>query len=85
MVAALPGMLLVLGSLGTRTVTGLDAFAFYSHKKEQLRINEDILIRKGRVTLITKISGRYCLNYETWNQYWDKVTFCATRYDAVST
>lgn len=28
MVAALPVTLLVLGSLGTRTVTGLDAFAF---------------------------------------------------------
>lgn len=27
-VEALPGTLLVLGSLGTRTVTGLDAFAF---------------------------------------------------------
>lgn len=32
-VAALPAMLLVLGSLGKRTVPGLDAFAFYSHER----------------------------------------------------
>lgn len=31
--AALSAMLLVLGSLGKRTVTGLDAFAFYSHER----------------------------------------------------
>lgn len=37
MVEALPGTLLVLGSLGTRTVTGLDAFAFYSHKKRAVK------------------------------------------------
>lgn len=33
MVAALPVMLLVLGSLGKRAVTGLDASAFYSRKE----------------------------------------------------
>ena len=48
MVAALPVTLLVLGSLGTRTVTGPDAFAFCSHKKAKLRINEDTLIKNEK-------------------------------------
>lgn len=32
-------------------------------RKEQLRMNEDILIRKERDTSVKKISGRYCHNY----------------------
>lgn len=57
MVAALPAMLLVLVSLGKRTVTGLDAFAFYSNEKGAVK-NE-----RKKDTLIMKISGKYCLNY----------------------
>lgn len=42
-VATVLVMLQVPGSLGIRTVTGLDAFAIYSQNKAQVRVNEELL------------------------------------------